>query len=318
MTNFYSLLKNRIFIFILTTILAIMIIIGLYTALFKWKSEDKKVFLNNVTNYLSKATLSVTGVTCSSCIQEINEALSDMKGISNVLVDIPNGRIQVYYDRQLIDNANKIAQQVTTNTDYPAVLMKIQNPEDLMNEQNFFDQKKEYYIAAVGEWNITRNDYEIELNAFKTQYANKYGENVLTTIQGKNLEKNLQIQVFNHLVNEALMLLDIEKADFSISNDKMEAEIDEYLTTNSLNMNQLIQNTGYPENYLKKKLSNTILINEYLEKNIFFSVPSNEERNRLYNQWFNNLKLLHEVIYYDRELEQNLLAASSNTDSCCP
>jgi copper chaperone CopZ len=58
---------------------------------------------------LAKAVLNVRGVACSSCIQEIKDALSSIQGIEEILVDISRGTAQIYYDGKILKEPDRLA-----------------------------------------------------------------------------------------------------------------------------------------------------------------------------------------------------------------
>ena len=45
-----------------------------------------------------KAVFDVQGMSCSGCIYTIKSGLAEMDGISDVLVDVGSGRVEVFYD----------------------------------------------------------------------------------------------------------------------------------------------------------------------------------------------------------------------------
>nr|CAD2144074.1 unnamed protein product [Meloidogyne enterolobii] len=65
----------------------------------------------NESSNLKKCTLSVEGMTCSSCVVSIEKAIKQLKGIHSITVVLMFMKAHVIYDSSLI-NASKIAQEI--------------------------------------------------------------------------------------------------------------------------------------------------------------------------------------------------------------
>ena len=72
---------------------------------------------------------------------------------------------------------------------------------------------------------------------------------------------------------------------------------------------------GLDFDYFKKKVKTRMLINGYLEENVFGDASTDADKQRLCSYWFNNAKLLAEIVYYDRDLER-LVQQQSARGSC--
>jgi copper chaperone len=44
-------------------------------------------------------TYSVTGMTCDHCVRSVTEEISEIDGVTNVVVDLPTGTVTVTSDR---------------------------------------------------------------------------------------------------------------------------------------------------------------------------------------------------------------------------
>ena len=80
----------------------------------------------NVNGDLSKAVLNVKGLSCSSCIQNIKDALSNIQGIEDILVDISRSTAQIYFNSKTLKQPDRLA-EVVTSAGYPATLVKSDN-----------------------------------------------------------------------------------------------------------------------------------------------------------------------------------------------
>lgn len=268
---------------------------------------------------LSKLVLKVQGLSCSSCIQDIKQSLASFNGIENILVDIAGSSAFIYYNASLIKNSDSISARIT-EAGYPAAMIRNVSPEELRAEEKIKLSKKAYYIASVGGWELSRSDFDIELGILKTQLRNNYGNDVFKSEQGLYLEHNLKAQVINQLITEGLCLQEIARVQYSIGNEDVEKAYEEYIEDNSLDregFEEYLASIGYPFEYFWKKFANSVLISNYLEERVFLTAHSDEQKNNLYGQWYNNIKAIVNVEYYDEELQELVINASAASGSCC-
>ena len=71
--------------------------------------------------------------------------------------------------------------------------------------------------------------------------------------------------------------------------------------------------TGYDFSYFKKKFETKVLINTYLNEKILADASNAFERKNAFNEWYNNSRVLAEVVYYGKDLERLLKTPSG----CC-
>jgi copper chaperone CopZ len=266
---------------------------------------------------VAKAELTVQGLSCSSCIQEIETALARIEGIEEVLVDISRGRVQVYFDPDRIDTTDEIAEEIS-NSGYPASVMKELDPQEVAAELAFAEEQARYYVVSVGGFKVARADFDTELAAASLQYRKLYGDEVFSGVNGEILEDNLKVQSLNRLVSEAIMLQEVSRAGQALIRN-VDREFAVYLQQNGHDLETFkasIQEFGYPFEYVRKKFENQILIQEYLENTVMKSATTPFQQQTLYDQWYRNAQSLAEVVYFDKELERVAQNASAGS-SCC-
>jgi copper chaperone CopZ len=266
----------------------------------------------------AKAELAVQGLSCSSCIQEIETALAGIEGVEEVLVDITRGKAQVYFDPDRIDTSKIIAEEIS-NAGYPASVVKVLDAEEVAAELSFAKEQARFYVVSVGGWKVARADFETELGAASSQYIKLYGNEVFAGINGENLEDNLKVQCLNRLISEAVMLQEVSRAGHVLAKN-VDQEFTIYLRENDQDLETFkagLKEFGYPFEYYKKKFENQIRIQEYLENTIMKSATTRFQQQALYDQWFRNAQSLAEITYYDKELERLVQNAAAGS-SCCP
>jgi len=259
-----------------------------------------------ITDNISKAVLRVDGMSCSGCIYTIKSSLSGYSGVHDVLVNLSAGQAEVYYDRTQLKDVNQIADAITASG-YPAKVTEILSTDQIRKERNIAAARSLNYIASVGEWDISRNDFNTEREHAKTRYALAYGDDIFTTTRGSALMDNLKSQIASRLIDEGIQMQEIKKAGYAVGATTVDAEFQNHLKQKGIGVKKFkteLEKAGYSFDYFMKKFENRILINRYLEDNIFESATNSFEKQRRYASWFNNARLLAKVVYYDKEIER--------------
>jgi len=266
---------------------------------------------------LSKALLNVDGLSCSSCIQKIKDALSPIEGIEEILVDISRSTVQVYYNGKTLKEPNRLALAVTSHG-YPATLLKIFASEDLRKEEAVAAARSQYYIASVGGWDIARPDFDTQLEHAKKRYEKIYGDDLFSTARGKSLVDNLRAQIVVRLIDEGVMMQEITKAGYRVTAEAVEDELEKVMQQSGKGpeeFKEALVEDGMTFEYFKKRLETQLLISGYLEEKILTGASSDVEKRTLFVSWFNNSKILADVSYYDKALER-LVQQQSAQGTC--
>lgn len=265
----------------------------------------------------SKAILDVQGMSCSGCISTIKSSLAGIEGIRDVLVDISSGRVEVYYDDLKLEAVDQIASAITA-AGYPASLKGTLNANEIEDESRMLASRSKLYIAAVGDWEIARGDYETELKHARSRYEEIYGKKVFEAANGEALLQRLKSQVASRLITEGIQMQEIRKSGFKLSAPMVQSEFDSFLSQKGMTQDSFkrtIEDSGYNFDYFLKKFETQITINRYVEEKVLSGISNDIEKKQQYSDWFNNARLLAKVVYYDRELET--IAKTSSTASGC-
>jgi copper chaperone CopZ len=269
----------------------------------------------------AKAVLDVQGMSCSGCIYTIKTGLADIDGISDVLVDVSSGRVEVFYDSTSVKDPQKIASAITA-VGYPATLKQTMTKDEVAKESNLNASRSKIYIAAVGDWEISRKDFTSELSHARNRYEKAYGAGVFAGDQGKALMERLQAQITSSLINEGIQMQEIRKAGFSLPAKTVELEFEEYLSRKGMTRQEfkkLLKDSGYDSDYFFKKFENRVTVDSYLNDRVLSGLTNDLEKRQRYSDWFNNARLLAKVVYYDKNLEtilKNSSAAGGCGNSC--
>lgn len=266
----------------------------------------------------AKAVLDVQGMSCSGCIYQIKSGLADIGGIDDVLVDLSSGRVEVFYDSTRLKDSEKIAAAITA-VGYPATLKKTMTQTDIDKENNLYAARSKLYIASVGDWEISRGDFDSELSHARKRYEKAYGNSVFTGNQGGALMQRLQAQIASSLINEGIQMQEIRKAGFTLPADTVESEFSKFLSQKGLSRQEfmkLLADSGYDYDYFYKKFENRLTIDQYLTDTVLAGLSNELEKQQNYSDWFNNARLLAKVVYYDKNLEEIVKTSSGAGGGC--
>ncbi len=301
----------------MTAILIVAALILVAGAALAAKFTNKDAALSDNDTTLSKVVLNVSNMSCSGCISTIKGALAGYPGIQNILVDIGSGKTEVYFNPDELKDVSTIEKAIT-DSGYPAKVIKTVTPEDLRKERDVAASKAEYYIASVSGYDIARADFTKELNAARQRVRKAYGDDILKTAQGRELDNRLKAQVASRLIDEGIFLQQINKSGYKLNESKLNSELKKFIKDSGKNENefqQSIKDDGYDYEYFKKRFEIRLLINKYLDEKIMAGASSQYEKQNMFANWFKNSQLLAEVIYYDKDLE-NAVRNSKASGGC--
>ena len=255
---------------------------------------------------VSRAVLDVQGMACSGCIYTIKSSLADIEGISEVLVDVSGGRVEVYYNQKQLADVGRIASAISSGG-YPATLKQTSTAAEIEKESSYLASRSRHYIVGVGDWDISRDEYSTELSHAKRRYEKVYGKDVFSGTQGNVLLQRLKSQVVSRLINEGIQMQEVRKSGFKLASNTVDLEFNDYLSRKGLTMDQfqsMLAGSGYDYDYFLMKFENQITVNRYLEQNVYSGISTDVEKQQQYRNWFNNARLLAKVVFYDRQLER--------------
>ena len=266
---------------------------------------------------LAKAVFDVEGMSCSGCINEIKGSLAEIEGVGNVLVDLDAGKVEVYYDADKLKDVGRIASAITA-VGYPATLKQTLTKEEVANQNSYLTTRSKLYIAAVGDWEISRSDYATELAHAKSRYEKIYGNSVFSSSKGSALLQSLQSQVVSRLISEGIQMQEIRKSGYKLPPGAVQTAFNDFLAEKGMTeeaFNTALKDSNYGASYFKKKFENRVTIDRYVKENVITEVSNEVERQQEYIGWYNNARLMADVVFYDKDLEA-AMSSSSKSSSC--
>jgi copper chaperone CopZ len=275
----------------------------------------------------SKAVFQVDNMSCSGCIATIKSSLAGYAGIQDIIVDIAGGMTEVYYDKRKIKDVNPLASAITASG-YPAKISRILTADQISKEEAIAASRAEFYIASVSGWDISRSDFNTELAFAKKRYEQAYGDNVFANDQGKTLLDSLKAQVVSRLINEGIQMQEVQRAGYQVDPKVVDTEFAQFMAKKNLDLEGFkatLEKSGYPFDYFMKWFESRVLLSRYLDEKVYAGAASEDDKQNLYRDWFNNARALSKVTIYDSKLKQLTQSQSSGSGcgqssgaSCCP
>lgn len=266
----------------------------------------------------SKAEITVEGLVDSSDVYKVKRALQDIEGVARSLIDSASGAVNIYFDQTKIKNPDKIAKKIKKTTGYTAQVNRIVNKEDMTQTDDYNQKITDMYVATVHDFDITKADLDREVAMYKAKYIERYGEDIFNSPTSTQLLDNIMVQSLMGLIDEAIIKVDIAKAEYELKPEDIEAGLTKLLEDNAITLEEAIERSGYEnEDYFVNKLKNQVLIKNYIENVIFDPNMIDAQKGQRYNEWFTNIKSLSDTVYYDSQLQDAVAKAQACSIQGC-
>lgn len=268
-------------------------------------------------NY-SKAELSVKGLINSSDLYKIKNSVKGFKGIEKLLIDLENGKVEVYFDEAKMKNTDKIAKQIKKKSGFDAQLTRILNKSDMNKEDDYNRKIKELYVATVNDFDISMADFNKEINMLKSKYIERYGEDIFNSPRSARLLENIKVQSIMTLIDDTIIKRDIASAEFILEDEVVEVELNKMLEDNSITLEEAAKRSGYKnQDYFVQKLKSQVIIKNYIENEIFAPTTIDAQKGIKYKEWFLNIKSLSKTVYYNPQLKASVVNAQTCSIKGC-
>ena len=269
----------------------------------------------------ARVSFQVEGMSCSGCIATIKSSLAGYEGIRDIIVNVSGGTADVYYDSGKIKDLDAMASSITASG-YPARISQVMTADQLSEEEAVSAARAKVYIASVGKWDISRTEFETELNHATARYQKAYGQTVFAGDRGKNVLDSIKAQIVSRLVNEGIQMQEVQRVGYRVDPKVFDREFDEFLSQKNIDAEGLkdsLEENGYPFDYFMKKFENRVLLRHYIENEVLNNAASDYDKQQQYLAWFNNARTLSKVTIYDKQLKrltQNQSAGGGCGSSC--
>jgi copper chaperone CopZ len=264
----------------------------------------------------AKVVFQVDGMSCSGCIATIKSSLAGYDGLRDIIVNISGGTTDVYYESGKIKDLDALATAITA-AGYPARISEMMTAEQVKEAEAISNARAKVYIASVGEWDISRTDFDTELAYAVNRYKKAYGQNVFSDSRGKSALDSIKAQIVSRLVNEGIQMQEVQRVGYRIDPKIVDQEFSNFLGEKNIDLEGLktsMQKNGYPFDYFMRKFENRVLLSNYIENEVLNNAASDYDKQQQYLAWFNNARILSKVTIYDKQLER--LTQSQSGGGC--
>ncbi len=265
----------------------------------------------------ARVELKVEGMTCSGCIFTIKSSLADIQGIADVQVDIAAGRADVTYDPAKLDNVSRLAEAITASG-YTASVTRVISAEQLDRERKQASERSRLVIASVGGIEVSRADFEKDLTHAQARYKATYGESVFEDQKGKTLLDRLKAQIASRLIDTTIQVHEVKKAGFTVSEPMVAREYQSFLESRGMSNDDFqasLQENNYIYDDFMKTFKTRVLIGAYFDQEVAPGMTNKAEKESRYAEWFDNARLMTDVVVYDGEIN-NLIQAQKAGGGC--
>ncbi len=176
----------------------------------------------------AKVVFEVDGMSCSGCIATIKSSLAGYEGIRDIIVNISGGTAEVYYDSGQVKDLDRLAASIT-DSGYPARISQVMTADQLREEDAVSATRAKVYIASVGEWDISRTDFDTELVYASNRYKKAYGPDVFVGGRGQGVLDSIKAQVVSRLINEGIQMQEVQRVGYRVDPKVFDQEFDSLL-----------------------------------------------------------------------------------------
>lgn len=264
----------------------------------------------------SKAFLSVSNMSCGGCVTNIAASLSPLPGIGAINVDVAGGTAEIFFDPDKLQDPQQIAKTIT-EAGYPAKVERIVAANKVRARAREMAQRAITHIASVGTLEIPRTDFDMELSHARARYQALYGADVFSGDRGKKVLNQIKAQISSRLISEGIKVQEVERAGYTIADEKVTLALDAYLNKRKLSMDAFKSSliaSGYTFDYFKQKFSQRQRVQSYISEVVLNDSLDQDDRQARYANWLSNATALAKVVFYDADLEA--LVKANNSSGC--
>ncbi len=265
----------------------------------------------------SKVVFNVEGMSCSGCVSTIESSLSRFEGIKKIIVDVSAGKTEVYFDSRKLRDIEKLSAAITASG-YPAKIDVVVSAEEVKKGLDQIAARSRLYLASVGSLDISRSEFNAELEYAKRRYARTYSEGAFSAARGKVFLDRLKAQTMSRMITEAAQLQGIQEDGYKLDEATVNQEFGRFLEERGLKLDDFkasLKENGDSLDQFMKKFERRLLVKRYLDEEIFSGASNEFEKRRRYSSWVKSATLLAKVVYYDKDLEL-LVKSQSGNRSC--
>lgn len=244
-------------------------------------------------------------MTCGSCVAKIETALSGLRGVGDVQVDLTRERGRVQFDPAVID-AQAIGQAISS-AGYPATLRTQLNAEELaaLRDEEFQLGKK--YVAKIGDRYVTRTEFEDRVSQTAGQDPAGAQEAVAAAWR----------QAWNEMLQRELLLTAAAENEVTVQPGEVDARLQEIISRHPGLEDRILAEYGSRENF-RTRLREDMIIQRNLADHVVAEIVDPNQRQQHLQNWYAELNRRIDVKIFDPRLKTLTTAATGGCGgSCC-
>lgn len=176
-------------------------------------------------------------------------------------------------------------------------------------------------VATVDKMDITREEFDADLNFFKSMYEKQLGEGFMSQVadNGKTYEEQLKIDIMEKLKTEKLIEKDSKGMGIKVTDEDIDGEFNKYVEAmgGKEKFDEYLSGTGITEEFFKANLGKEMLIRKHAEKFKEDTEISDEDAKEYFEKNKDNLiivKARHILVQSEEEGEKVLARVNGGED----
>ena len=309
-------MKKLYLIVILTCVIALF---GLYASgVNKGKEAGSADIFNRDVGNNSQAELKISGMTCGSCVQKIENALKSAKGTKIPKVSLAKEKATVYFDPKTT-SADSLVEAINKLGKYHASISKVKNNKELMDEERERIEKSKQFAMSINGKEITNNEFESLVSKRLGNFRN-IGRNFYPTAKQRY---QIVAEVANSIIDESLIEKEIGKEKFDVADSEVGEQIEKikkYYRLDDNGLKESLKAQGLDLESFKIEIKKELRTVKYLEAKVFPPKTPDSKKNSLYQRWISELQDKADIKIFSSEISEafvNNTKSSGCGGSCC-
>jgi len=235
---------------------------------------------------LALAEFSVQNLSCGSCVQNIQVALADAKGVEKVEVSVTSGRARVEYAPGRIDSA-RIAERITA-AGYPASLNRNLSVADYKALREDTARLADRFVGRIGDKLISREDFSTALSR-RESVAAAPGQGLLSS-------------VWDAILQRELLLAAAEKNAVVVQEGEVDLELRK-MRTASGDFDAVVKTRFGSVDEFRRQLKEDMIIQRNIDEHVLQSEKDQNQARLKLNNWYRELSSSVPVVIFDPALK---------------
>lgn len=249
---------------------------------------------------LALAEFSVQNLSCGSCVQNIQGALADVKGVEKVEVSVTTGQARVEYVPARID-PSRIAGHIAA-AGYPAALSRDLSVADYQAMREDTARLADRFVGRIGDKLISRDD-------FSTALSRREGA---AAVPGQGLLKS----VWDEMMQRQLLLAAAEKNAVVVQEGEVDLELKKMRAAGG-DFDALVQARFGSIDEFRRQLKQDMIIQRNIDEHVLQGEKDQNQAQQKLTGWYRDLVSTIPVVIFDPALKAAVDGGGKGCGGCC-